>query len=369
MVWRRRLLFVLVLCLVSVGIWYFVPSTPDTAKPGIASAHSAQHAPAPHTTGQPSPTVAPTPANEFTPSAKAQDSQSRVTASLNPIARIRAIQEKTALHQSVLADHDRHTRYPSHNRRFDTAKADPTLAHYGVDERVTLSDDKSHALKVFSDQKYYLPTQQVRISAQLMDAYGNAQPAQLQGQLIYNEDINLGYLDFAAETGTFDYSTTLSLADFNRRPLPAGLYKVLIVENTSQLLDAVAFVVSEPVIETTGEFRESLTPEGDLRIEVEVEVREAHRFYAQASLYSFSDAPIGTTQFSHALQPGRHWLPLDFHGRMIHDNREPGPYRLKHLSLAKVGVPMERIPLISPEFETQSYALDQLNNQRYEEAL
>lgn len=366
---RQRLLSVLVLFAVAFGLWFSLDTPEEANTPDITSSDSTpKHAPS-QPQKPPKQNALMALAQAAPAALSTQQNNASSTLPNNPIARIRAIQEKTALHQSILADHEQHTRYPSHNRRFESAKADPTVAHYGVDERVTLSEDKKHALKVYSDQKYYLPSQNVKVSAQLMDAYGNALPAQLQAQLIYNEEVNLGYLDFEDPQGVYAYTATLSLADFKQKALPPGLYKILIVENSSELLDAVAFVVSEPVIETTGAFRESLTSEGDLRIEVEVEVRAAHRYYAQASLYSFSDAPIGTTQFSQPLQPGRHWLPLDFHGRLIHDNQEPGPYRLKHLSLAKVGIPMERIPLISPEFETASYALQELNDARHEESL
>ncbi len=290
------------------------------------------------------------------------------TPALSPIERIRAIQEKTALHQSVLEDHARFSRYPAHNRRFESAQADPVLRHYGTDERVTYSEDKQFALSVASDQKYYLPSQTVYLSAKLLDASGQAQPGAYAAQLIYNETVSLGYLEFSDAQGDGTYQTHLSLSDFGNQILPPGLYKVLITEQRSELVDAVAFVVSEPVIKLTGEYREALTASGDLIFEVEVDVQEANRFYLQASLYTSSDQAIGSSQFANELAPGRHWLPLSFHGRLIHDQAEHGPYWLKNVSIAKVGVPMERIPLQQNRFYSRSYRLEELNDQPHREA-
>lgn len=308
-------------------------------------------------------------ANASSPNNTAESPTTQAHTGMSPIDRIRAIQNKTALHQSLLKDHDEHHRYPAHNRRFERPESDPVLRHYGIDQRVTTSDDDQYALSVASDQKYYLPSQNVTLLATLQDAYGKYLHANFAAQLIYNEQRNLGFIDFSDSDQDGRYESTFSLADFAGQALPPGLYKVLIMEETSALVDAVAFVVSEPVIQATGEFRESLTAQGDLRIELEVEVKEQNRFYVQASLYALGNTPVGTTQFSETLAAGTHWVPLDFYGLMIRDSGEAGPYTLQHLSLAKVGVPMERMPLSDLNYQTQSYGLDQFTGKKYEEVL
>jgi hypothetical protein len=45
---------------------------------------------------------------------------------------------------------------------------------------------------------------------------------------------------------------------------------------------------------------------------------------------------------------------------MIQDAKETGPYVLKQISVAKVTMPMQRAPLVQPDFHTDSYALSEL---------
>ena len=85
-------------------------------------------------------------------------------------------------------------------------------------------------------------------------------------------------------------------------------------------------------------------------------------FYIQASLYSSTNVAIGITQFSQQLTTGSHWVPLSFSGLMIQDANEAGPYVLKNVSVAKVTMPMQRGPLVEPDFQTDSYALDEFGN-------
>jgi hypothetical protein len=82
----------------------------------------------------------------------------------------------------------------------------------------------------------------------------------------------------------------------------------------------------------------------------------------QGSLYSETQVAIGVAQLSTQLTPGLHWLTLSFSGLMIKDAQENGPYVLKHVSLAKVTIPMMRTPLIEPAFSTNSYRLDEFGN-------
>lgn len=368
-----RTLFLASLALAIVWTSYLTlhADTPSTATDsGSEATQPANKTPPAHSPAEADKATFPS-ADSFAMSSTHTDDQPQDTApaSLSPIDRIRAIQDKTALHQSLLKDHAEHHRYPAHNRRFNSTAADPVLRHYGMDQRVTMSDDGQYALSVASDQKYYLPSQEVTLLARLQDAHGKALAGNFAGQLIHNEHRNLGFLSFEDADQDGRYESRFSLARFEGQALPPGLYKVLIVEQNSDLVDAVAFVVSEPVIQATGEFRDALTPQGHLRIEVEVHVQARHRFYAQASLYGQADTPIGTTQFSDTLAPGKHWIPLDFYGLMVRDSGESGPYYLKHLSLAKVGVPMERMPLHTLAYQTQSYGLDQFAEGPFSEVL
>jgi hypothetical protein len=282
------------------------------------------------------------------------------------IDQIRAIQEKTALHSAVLKDHESFTRYPSNNLRFERLARDPIAMRYEVDERTTLSDDKRSSLTVWSDKKYYLASDTATISARLTDENGKALQPKFLGQLIYSERENLNTLIFDDTDQDGTYTTQVSFAS-DSGSLRPGIYKVIIANDLGELSDAVSFTLSSPSAEVSGNFRDTLTPAGNLLIEVELEVNTANRIYLQGSLYSSTDDAIGSSQTSVSLQPGTHWVALEFYGLMIRDAQEPGPFLLKHLELAKVGIPIERSPMLEPNYYTEGYTLDQFTGQRFEE--
>ena len=168
------------------------------------------------------------------------------------------------------------------------------------------------------------------------------------------------------QDGVYEY--TLQLNSTADQSLEAGLYKVLIVNNTNKVSDALTFILSKPEIELTGNYKDSLSAKGELLIQVEVAVTEKNRFYFQASLYSANKIPIGSTQVSTELVAGKHWITLPFDGSMIKDVGEPGPFLLQHLSVAKVTMPLQRAPMNLPEYFTKDYALKQFNSNQQTES-
>ena len=73
------------------------------------------------------------------------------------------------------------------------------------------------------------------------------------------------------------------------------------------------------------------------------------------------------TQFTTSLDKGRHWVPLEFYGLMLHDAQVDGPYLLKNLALARVTMPMQRAPLTHPEYFTQAYQRTQFSSVRHDQ--
>lgn len=274
----------------------------------------------------------------------------------NPIEQIRAIQNKTDFQESLVNEHDVFQRYPGHNRSFASSDKDPILARYESFERTSYSDDDSRALTIWSDKKYYLAGQTSRVFAVLRNGEGDVVATQFAGQLIFNEQQNLGPIEFHFDEG-LAYSEIILTED-----MPAGVYKVLIANQDNDLADALTFTLSKPEASLTGEFRDSLTETGNLKIEVEVEIKQNQRYYLEASLYSSTNDAIGTSQTAQDLKPGKHWLPLEFHGLLIRDAGEPGPYVIKHIALAKVAVPIQRAPLRPIEHTTAGYQLEQFSN-------
>ena len=284
---------------------------------------------------------------------------------LSGIDQIRAIKNKTALHNAVLKDHEAFSRYPSDNVRFELPERDPVFMMYETHERTSQSDDKTAALTAWTDKKYLLQGETIEIFARVDDGGKAGIPNKLVTAVFANETLQLGMFDLNDANGDGVYS--LELGSEQTKDWPIGIYKALIASDHKKLSESVSFVLSPPVISITGEYREKITAQGDLLFEIEVETTEAARYYIRASLYSESNTPIGSAQFSDNLSRGTHWVPLSYFGLMIRDSNEPGPYFIRTIELAKSGIPMLRMPPAEANMYTQSYALDEFNAQSYQE--
>lgn len=277
------------------------------------------------------------------------------------IARIKENNDRTPLHDSIISDHDNFKRYPEGNSAITNIAHDPVLQRYAVDERTTMSEDKRAGLTIWSDKKFYLKTDTVFIYAFIQDEEGKKLSANFDATLLDTSQQNLAKLNFV-KGDNHTYEASINLADLTSTQLTAGIYKVLINNKQYELTDALTFTLTQPDIELTGEFKEYINNQGQLVIESQVLVSSSHQYYMQGSLYSATQVPIGVAQSSTQLTPGLHWLSLTFSGLMIKDAKENGPYVLKHVSLAKVTIPMMRTPLIEPEFTTDSYQLDEFGS-------
>jgi len=306
-------------------------------------------------------------ANKNTTAQPIQTQLSEPDASLSTIERIRALQDQTDMHHAMLKDHDEFKRYPSNNQRIQKADSDPLIKNYAIDERTTISDDKTNALTIWSDKKYYVRGDRVTVNAYVSDEKGTRIPSNITAQLIFDETQSVQVLDFQDPDQDAIYELSFIADEMNKQALLAGIYKVLIVSDTSELLDSVAFVLADPEATFTGNYRDSLTPQGDLMVEAEIEVTSADRFYFQASLYTELGDPIGGNQMTLNLNKGKAWVPFKFYGLMMRDSNVDGPYLLKNISLARVTMPMQRAPLIHPGYLTEHYSLTKFSNVRYEE--
>ena len=289
--------------------------------------------------------------------------------SLSTIERIRALQDQTDMHRAMLKDHDEFKRYPGNNQRILEVDSDPLIKNYAIDERTTVSDDKTSALTIWSDKKYYLRGDRVTVSAYISDEKGTRIPSNITAQLIFDETQSIQMLDFQDQNKDAIYESSFIADEMNEQALLAGIYKVLIVSDASELLDSVAFVLADPEAKFTGNYRDAITSGGDLMVEAEVDVSSADRFYFQASLYTELGDPIGGNQMTLNLDKGKSWVPFKFYGLMMHDSNVDGPYLLKNIALARVTMPMQRAPLTHPRYFTDEYSLSKFSNVRYEEVV
>jgi len=281
--------------------------------------------------------------------------------------RVKKIKEKTQLHESLIKDRETFKRYPPQNARFERPDRDPISMIYNKDERVSESKEERRSLVVWSDKKYYLQEDTAKIYARLRDEFNAPVQAKFAAIVTVNNHQSEEELAFQGPLEDGSYMAQIQFND-KANPLPAGLYKIIIVSDKSTLRDSVAFMLSQPSAEVTGNYRDSVTPAGNLLIEVELDVKESSRIYLRGSLYGIANQAIGSSQYSEDLNPGKQWIPLEYYGLMIKDFGESGPYQLKHLELGKAVFPMQRTPLIEPRYFTDSYALDEFNDIRFDQS-
>jgi hypothetical protein len=292
----------------------------------------------------------------------ATDLSSHNNDTLTGIERLQNLAHKTDLQEQVISEHKNFKRYPPENAAIKSPQQDPISQRYAVDERTTTNDDHTFGLTIWSNEKYYIASDQVNVFAFLQDAQGERTQGNFNA--IFQSDNQKSISEFTLKDNDNDglYEATIDLSQASNSALSPGIYKVIIEENTSQIKDALTFTLSQPDIQLTGEFRDSITSQGDLLIEAQVEIAQDNRFYIQASLYSINQEPVGITQVTQSLSSGKHWLALNFSGLMIQDSLATGPYVLQQISLAKVTMPMQRGPLQQPDYQTDSYGLDEFSN-------
>ena len=276
--------------------------------------------------------------------------------------RIEALESPSSLQQSILQDHKTFTRYPPQSRRIASVSQDPITSRYAVDERTTFNDDKTVGMSLWTNQKYYSELDQVQVFAKVVDDDDQRLAQTIKAQLVFNETTVLSefVLEDDDQDGLYHYQFINEDVGANQ----VGVYKIRIQAIPSNLVDSAAYVLSRPGIALTGEFSDRIKG-GHLAIGMQVQVEKGGRYYAQASLYDIGDSPIGTTQWSGDLNAGLNWIDVEFYGLMLHDSEQNGPYILKQVGLSRVTVPIQRAPLATPDYQTESYQLDEFSTAPY----
>ncbi len=295
-----------------------------------------------------------------------KSSNSIIYSDQSAMDRLRLVTHKTELQEKTVNEYDNFKRYPPQNSAINSKQQDPITQRYDVDERTTMNDDGTVGLTIWSDEKYYVAGNNVTMFAYLQDAQGQRIKGNYSARLLSDQQDTLAEFILQDDDNDQLYEASIELNSENTENFTPGIYKVIIEESSSDIKDALTFTLSQPDIRLTGEFKDQINEEGGLLIEAQVEVTQDSQYYIQASLYSATHVAIGITQLNQTLTTGKHWVALNFAGLMIQDSQESGPYVLQQMSLAKVTMPMQRAPLSEPNFQTDSYGLDEFSNQTYQ---
>lgn len=121
-----------------------------------------------------------------------------------------------------------------------------------------------------------------------------------------------------------------------------GQFQVLVLAETPKGEEVTAqteFVYNVQKAHLTRNYRDAIA-DGNLQIDVEVEVEEAGTFRVEGTLAATSDASmVGYARGEASLEPGRHWIPMVYWGRIFHTMKKDGPYLLWSVVLSTLGGP------------------------------
>ena len=274
-------------------------------------------------------------------------------------------ENRTELEENLLANMLEANRYPPSTRSFAEPEDDPVARMYQQDVRSMTSENGKLSLTVWSDKNSFQSGDEIVIYAivrdEIQSVAGNEinMPSTLRGNLSFNDSYQLTELTFSDDNSDLIYEAHISGTEH----LDSGLYKVT-VYSEYEIQESVVFALNDNFGEFTGQFRDSVV-DGNLIIEIEVDVKTEGFYQIQASLYSSSELPIGNVEVAKQLASGKQWVPVNFYGKMIRDQGVDGPYLLKNLSLAQRAFPVKRSGLFEADYTTHQYLAQQFHNSEY----
>jgi hypothetical protein len=125
------------------------------------------------------------------------------------------------------------------------------------------------------------------------------------------------------------------------------------------------FLYTDPRGRLAGEFTDRLEA-GSVVVGARVEVSEAGRFHLEGVLHSMKGEPLAWAQTALDLEPGSHWLELEFYGLALSERGVAGPYRLGSVSLSTTGVmPNALGTVVENAHRTRAYPLSQLSREPF----
>lgn len=153
-----------------------------------------------------------------------------------------------------------------------------------------------------------------------------------------------------------------------RRPALADSYLVKVdatFGNGETKTGVSGFLYSQPHARLTGRYRDTVQ-NGSLVVEAQVEVSQAGRFHLAGTLATLDGSPVGTAQAAQRLEPGKHWIRLEFYGLMFHERGAEGRFRLASLALATTtSMPNAWNDLVENAYTTRPISLGAMTSQGF----
>lgn len=277
----------------------------------------------------PPPTSAPTPA-AVTPPPPGGGSAS----GLDPL-------QPDALVASASAEYRRRARYPRSSHPLDDGP-DPLERDREV-SRVTQRGQSGEdpALTVYPSATGFEDPEPAMLHAYLTNG-GRRIRARTIRATITTEDLQpIGAVEYRDDGTGGDAAANDRI--YTAMFLPAGeavlsrSYLVQVAATTragDERLAATSFLYSRPHAHLTGNYRDAVV-NGNLEVGVEVDVATAGRFHVEATLYGGDGTQkVAWAQAARVLEPGRHWIPLQYYGLILRERDLVGPYVVRWVALS-----------------------------------
>ncbi len=263
-------------------------------------------------------------------------------------------------------------RYPESSRALGQGEADPLRAER-IPTRASLAgpEGAEPTLSVWNSAIAYEAGRPVDLFASLTDRGTAAKALAITGDVVDEAGAILARFDYrddglAPDVAAGDGVWSARLAAPQKFAAGRGgsfLVRVLATTAKGEPRQAAGgFLYGRPGARTTGNVRDAVV-DGNLRVEVELDVLAAGRYHVAATIYDRSGLAVGIAQAAARLEPGQRWLVLDYYGLMFHEKKAQGPFRVGTLALTTAGaMPNVLSDLAFDVHTTRSYRAEQFTN-------
>ena len=308
-----------------------------------------------------------TPENNLQASGQHKNRNERDLITLSERSPLLEAQNRRKMRAEIIEDLKHLAKYPDDSNPIFGGN-DALINEYTVSPATARSDkeeDPPYSLKTWVSKNTYVFPDAPVIYATISDPNGKPVSGHLEVAIYRDDDKNQMKLslldngqgvDVAAGDGI--YSGVLEFASTQETQL-AGRYIAVTqasqFSNKMEIRSATGFLWTAPGGVLTGRYRDK--SDGTyLTIEAEVKITKAGYFHLQGSVYGQNNKALAWAQAASELQPGTHWIALNYYGYIFREVNAKGPYSLKYVTLSRTGIiPPMKGRLIENAYQTSSY--------------
>ncbi len=226
--------------------------------------------------------------------------------------------------------------YPPTSRPLTEGATDQLYPNQRYEKSRPLDEDGEVTFVFTADRYYYTGDDVALVWLEVVDG---GQPAdvdihQATARAEERGQASAALVDLGLQSDGVRWSSALNLAEvFPDHHGTILLEVVFEVDGGDMHAEAIRIFSTPPdriPAQFTGEFRDSIH-DGSLLVEVGVDVLEPGFFRFDANLYDRNGEPVAFAVFKGDLEPGDNWLPLEFFGKILHDQGAMGPYTVEQI--------------------------------------